>query len=108
MSAGLSPAGRRFGSKHADIIFILTPTLEDARIAAAETRTLARCEFDRHIKVFGMGYVVCADTEREAREYFNYYVHEKGDWPGVRNWLDMIVPNSAPRPRKASRKCALT
>jgi FMNH2-dependent dimethyl sulfone monooxygenase len=94
MSAGLSPAGRRFGARHADIIFILTPTLDDARQAAAETRALARREFGRDIKVFGMGYVVCADTEREAREYLHYYVHEKGDWPGMRNWLDMIIPNS--------------
>jgi alkanesulfonate monooxygenase SsuD/methylene tetrahydromethanopterin reductase-like flavin-dependent oxidoreductase (luciferase family) len=31
----------------------------------------------------GMGYVVCADTEVEARRYFDYYVHEKGDWEGA-------------------------
>ena len=30
------------------------------------------------------------DTEREAREYYNYYVHEKGDWEVANNICDIF------------------
>lgn len=94
MSAGLSPAGRRFAAKHADLNFVLLPDLEVGRGVIAEIKELARREFGREILVFGMGYVVCRDTEREAREFVHYYVHEKGDWQGVRNLLNILLPNS--------------
>src|SRR6266851_1746698 len=94
MSAGLSPAGRRFAAKHADLNFVLLPDLEVGRAVIAEIKELARREFGREILVFGMGYVVCRDTEREAREFVHYYVHEKGDWQGVRNLLNTLMPNS--------------
>jgi len=94
MSAGLSPAGRRFAAKHADLNFVLVPDLAVGRAVIAEIKELARREFGREILVFGMGYVVCRDTEREAREFAHYYVHEKGDWKGVRNLLNTLLPNS--------------
>ena len=90
MSAGLSPAGRRFAAQHADLNFVLFPDLEVGRTAIVEIKELARREFARELPVFGMGYVVCRDTEREAREFFHYYVHDKGDWPGVRNLLAQV------------------
>ena len=94
MSAGVSPAGRRFAAQHADVNFVLMPTLEEGRPVIAETKQLARQAFKRDILVFGMAYVVCRETEREARDYFNYYVHEKGDWPAVQNLLNVFMPNS--------------
>ncbi len=94
MSAGVSPAGRRFAAQHADLNFVLMPTLEEGRSVITATKQLARQEFNRDLLVFGMGYVVCRETEREAKDYFNYYVHEKGDWPGVRNLLKVLLPNS--------------
>jgi len=94
MSAGASPAGRRFAAQHADLNFVLMPTLEEGRPVIAEPKQLARHEFNRDILVFGMAYIVCRETEREAQDYFNYYVHEKGDWPGVRNLLNVFMPNS--------------
>jgi len=94
MSAGVSPAGRRFAAKHADLNFVLLPDLEVGRTVIAEIKALARHEFGREILVFGMGYIVCDDTERKAREFVHYYVHEKGDWRGVRNLLNTLMPNS--------------
>ena len=49
---------------------------------------------DRSIKVFGQGYVVCRDTEAEAVAYRDQYVNDRGDWEGVRNLLDILIPNS--------------
>ncbi len=94
MNAGLSPAGRRFAAKHADLTFVAVPDLEVGRTAISEIKTLARKEFDREILVFLMTYIVCAETEREAKQFVHYYVHERGDWKAVRDILDVLVPNS--------------
>jgi FMNH2-dependent dimethyl sulfone monooxygenase len=93
MSAGISPAGRDFAARHADVSFILVDDLETGRKLVADTKHNAREKYGREIKVFGMGHIVCADSEKEARDYFNYYVKDKGDWPGVENLLNLLVPN---------------
>ena len=79
MSTGLSPAGRRFAGEHADFNFVIVSSLEAARASIAEIKDLARQEYGREIRAFGMGYVGCRDTEQEARAYERYYAHEKGD-----------------------------
>ena len=57
-------------------------------------KRIAREQFGREMKVFAQAYIVCRDTEQEARDFVRYYVHERGDWEGVRNLLDVLVPNS--------------
>lgn len=94
MNAGLSPAGRHFAAKHADLTFVAVPDLEAGRAAISEIKALARKEFGRDILVFLMTYIVCADTEGEAKDFVRYYVHEKGDWKAVRDVLSVLVPNS--------------
>ena len=94
MNAGLSPAGRHFAAKHADLTFVAVPDLETARTVVSEIKTMARREFGRDILVFLMTYIVCADTEREAKDFVHYYVHEKGDWRAVRDLLAVLMPNS--------------
>ena len=34
--------------------------------------------------------IVQAETEKEARDFYNYYVHEKGDWIAARNVIDTM------------------
>lgn len=94
MSAGVSPAGRRFAARHADLNFVLFPSLDVGRVLVNEIKSLARQEFGRELLVFGLGYIVCRDTEHEAREFEHYYVHERGDWKGVRKLLHTLLPNS--------------
>jgi len=94
MNAGLSPAGRRFAAKHADLTFVAVPDLETGRTVVSEIKAMARKEFGRELLVFLMTYIVCAETEREARDYVHYYVHEKGDWKAVRALLSVLMPNS--------------
>ena len=83
MSAGASGRGALFAARHADVNFIMAPDLADHRAKVEYVRRLAREQFGREIKVMGMGYVVCADTEAEARREFDYIVHDKGDWEGA-------------------------
>ncbi len=40
---------------------------------------------NREIGTFTYSYVVARDTEKEAQDYFNYYVREKGDWEACDN-----------------------
>lgn len=93
MSAGNSPRGQAFAAKHADLNFVVAPDLTAAGKAADGVRALARQQ-GRGMQVFGQCYVVCRDTEQEARAFVDKYVHELGDWTGVRNLLDVLIPNS--------------
>lgn len=94
MSAGASPTGLDFAARHADINFIQGIDIPAHAEKAVHARSVARERYGRDLKVMGMGYVVCADTEAEAREYFDYYVHEKGDWAGVRNMIAGLSANN--------------
>lgn len=93
MSAGNSPRGLEFAAKHADLNFVVAPDLATAGNNARHVRELAAAQ-GRSIKVFGQGYIVCRDTEAEARAFRDKYVNELGDWEGVRNLLDVLIPNS--------------
>lgn len=94
MSAGNSPRGQRFAAQHCDLNFVVAPDVETAGKLARDVKDLARREFGREIAVFGQGYIVCRDSEEEAVAYRDLYVQERGDWEGVRNLLDTLVPNS--------------
>ena len=32
--------------------------------------------------------IMQGETEKEAREFYNYYVHEKGDWEAAGNVIE--------------------
>ncbi len=94
MSAGNSPRGQQFAAKHADLNFVVAPDVETAGNLAREVKQIAREEYGREILVFAQAYIVCRDTEEEAVAYRDRYVEEKGDWDGVKNLLDVLIPNS--------------
>ena len=65
--------------------------------AAAEVATNGRKlanEHGRDMQIFGQAYIVCRETEKEAQDFVREYVYDRGDWAGVRNLLDVLVPNS--------------
>ncbi len=93
MSAGNSPRGLAFAAEHADLNFVVAADLDKAGESASAVRAKA-AEQGRSIKVFGQGYIVCRSSEAEARAARDRYVHELGDWEGVRNLLDVLIPNS--------------
>jgi FMNH2-dependent dimethyl sulfone monooxygenase len=90
MAAGMSPRGRDFAARFADISFI--PPLDMSTVAdlVADTKRRAREDFGREILVFSQTPLVCADTEREAQEYLRYYVDERGDFVAARNLLSTL------------------
>jgi len=87
MNAGGSAVGRRFAAKEADIAFVVHDRQDPDSIKAHvdALRVLARDEFGRRIQIWDNCYVVCRPTEKEAKQYLEYYVRERGDWAAVEN-----------------------
>jgi len=87
MNAGASERGRHFAAKHCDVVYTQLRT-HDPEVCAAHIAAyhrLAREEYGRAIRVWTLAYVVQAETEQEARRFYDYYVHEKGDWVAAGN-----------------------
>jgi alkanesulfonate monooxygenase SsuD/methylene tetrahydromethanopterin reductase-like flavin-dependent oxidoreductase (luciferase family) len=53
--------------------------LDAGTAAVMEMRRIAREDFSRQLQIWTSCRVVCRPTEKEAREYAHYYIHEKGD-----------------------------
>jgi FMNH2-dependent dimethyl sulfone monooxygenase len=81
MNAGSSGIGARFAAKNADMAFIgfYEDGLDSGRAAVTEMRRIAREDYSRQLQIWTSCRVVCRPTEKEAREYAHYYIHEKGD-----------------------------
>ena len=94
MSAGNSARGQLFAAQHANLNFVVAKDIVAAGEIAAAGKRLALEKFGRRMQVFGQAFIICRDTEREAREALRGQVEVHGDWPGVRNLLDVLVPNS--------------
>lgn len=101
MNAGGSPIGQRWAAKHADMAFV---SLEkhDADTARARVNGLRdqAHECGRDIQVWNSSYVVCRPTEKEAQDYLDYYVREKGDWEAVENLTRIFGMQSLALPRE--------
>lgn len=94
MSAGNSARGQEFAARHADVNFVVAPSIAKAGEIAARGRALAREKYGRTMQVFGQAYIVCRETEKEAKDFIREAVEKDGDWEGVRNLLDVLIPNS--------------
>jgi FMN-dependent oxidoreductase (nitrilotriacetate monooxygenase family) len=69
--AGTSEAGRKFGAKHAEAIFVGGQTPEKVRVSVDSIRQLAKDEFGRdpsHIKIIAGISIIVAETDEAAEE----------------------------------------
>ena len=100
MNAGGSPVGQRFAAKEADIAFVSIEKhdAETVKSRVDVLRRLAHDEFKRPVQVWNSSYVVCRPTEKEAKDYLNYYVNEKGDWEAVENLVRIFGMQSLALP----------
>jgi len=101
MNAGGSEVGHRFAAKYADMVFthIKEHDYDQAKAKVDSLRRMAWEEFRREIQVWDHFYVVCRPTEKEAREYVNYYVREQGDWEAADNLIrDLNIPSGTLSP----------
>lgn len=87
MSAGNSPAGRKFAAEHADCQFMVIHDLDRLPRDVSSLRALA----DRPVGVFASSHLITRPTRREAEEYHHYIVHEMGDWEGAEYMMSIRV-----------------
>ena len=89
MNAGGSPAAQDFTTRYCDMNFVILKdrtVLEGARKQIANLKEMARAN-GRETRIWIHVYVVCRETEKEAKDYLHHYVHEKGDWEAAGNLL---------------------
>ena len=100
MNAGGSDKGRHYAAKHCDVAFTVLAShkLEDMTEQVARYRRLAREEYGREIQVWTNAYIVQGETEQDARDFFNHYVHQQGDWEAVDNLVTMLGINAQSLP----------
>jgi FMNH2-dependent dimethyl sulfone monooxygenase len=82
MSAGSSPAGRKFAVNHTDCLFMVIT--DESKIAAdiAQARAVPGSE---NVGLYASGHLLCRPTAKETEEYYHYLVREKGDWEAAEN-----------------------
>jgi alkanesulfonate monooxygenase SsuD/methylene tetrahydromethanopterin reductase-like flavin-dependent oxidoreductase (luciferase family) len=103
MNAGGSPTGRHYAAKHCDVafIFITSHDPETTRRDINAYRDLASREYRRDIQVWTNSYCVIGDSEKDARDFLDYYVKEKGDWVAVDNIIKGIGVQTEMMPKEA-------
>ena len=96
MNAGGSERGRQFAARNCDVAFILfnPEDLAQAKALISAYKQLAREEYGREIQVWAASYMVQGETEKEAHDFYRYYVHEKGDWEAATNLVNTLGLNS--------------
>jgi alkanesulfonate monooxygenase SsuD/methylene tetrahydromethanopterin reductase-like flavin-dependent oxidoreductase (luciferase family) len=92
MNAGGSPAAQDFTTRYCDMNFVILKDrtfLEGAKKQITTLKDMARAH-GRETRIWIHVYVVCRETEKEAKDYLNHYVYEKGDWEGAGNLLKIF------------------
>jgi alkanesulfonate monooxygenase SsuD/methylene tetrahydromethanopterin reductase-like flavin-dependent oxidoreductase (luciferase family) len=93
MSAGASPAGRRFAARQTDLNFVHLPSFEGMPAAVAAAREQALADAGRQVGILAGGYIVCADTEAEAWRRYHYVTREKLD-PATADFVELWTRES--------------
>jgi alkanesulfonate monooxygenase SsuD/methylene tetrahydromethanopterin reductase-like flavin-dependent oxidoreductase (luciferase family) len=91
MNAGASELGRHYAVKNCDLVFtvIRTGGLDECTAHVQAYHKLAR-DYGRDIKVWTLVNIVQGETEKAARDFYNYYVHQQGDWEAAKNMVEIF------------------
>src|SRR5262249_8425066 len=92
MNAGGSPAAQEFTTRYCDMNFVILKDrthLEGAKAQIDHLKQMARSH-GRETRIWIHVYVVCRASEKDAKDYLNYYVYEKGDWEAAGNLLKIF------------------
>jgi alkanesulfonate monooxygenase SsuD/methylene tetrahydromethanopterin reductase-like flavin-dependent oxidoreductase (luciferase family) len=87
MNAGSSERGRHFATKNCDLVYTLLRSHDVDALTAhvGAYHKLARETYGRTVRVWTLATIVQAETEREAKQFYQYYVHEQGDFAAAGN-----------------------
>jgi FMNH2-dependent dimethyl sulfone monooxygenase len=95
MNAAVSADGQSFAIRNSDAYFtgirmtsfdersgVMVPAVDEASKHVALVREKART-IGRTIGIFTRSEIVCRPTQREAADYYRYYVEERADWAAI-------------------------
>jgi alkanesulfonate monooxygenase SsuD/methylene tetrahydromethanopterin reductase-like flavin-dependent oxidoreductase (luciferase family) len=88
MCAGQSAKGIDFAARYCEIGFIAFEKAGDAALMKAAVdrfKDAAWRDHRRSISLWSLAYIVQGDTEREARQLYDYYVKQHGDFVAAKN-----------------------
>jgi alkanesulfonate monooxygenase SsuD/methylene tetrahydromethanopterin reductase-like flavin-dependent oxidoreductase (luciferase family) len=90
MNAAVSGRGMEYAARASDLVFVkLDDVPERAVEQVAGVKRLAR-EQGREIQVWTFAYVVCADTEQEAKDFVRHYAVTHGEHEASRTALGVM------------------
>lgn len=103
MNAGGSEKGRHYAAKYCDVAFVILEAHDFNYLKSRvdQYRALAREQYGRELLVWTYAYVVQGETEKEAKAYFDEYVHQKGDLAAVDNLVETMGMNAQTLPPAA-------
>jgi len=82
MNAAFGPPGRDFAARHCDFLFTTFTDMEAGKAQIADMQQRATLA-GREMGVYTVAHVVCRETEKEARDYYQYYSVEQEDTGAV-------------------------
>jgi alkanesulfonate monooxygenase SsuD/methylene tetrahydromethanopterin reductase-like flavin-dependent oxidoreductase (luciferase family) len=94
MSAGISPAGRRFAAMHADLVFVAIADPAATASTVAEVKRFAHDEYGKDLRVYGRAHVTCAETEQAAQDAYRHFILDHGDREAGENVLGILMGHS--------------
>ncbi|MBS1889161.1 MAG: LLM class flavin-dependent oxidoreductase [Actinobacteria bacterium] len=86
INAGNSAAGMDFAARDADVNFVHVESLETGRAYIEKARAHARDKYQRELSFMGIGFVVCRESEAEARRVATDII-ARGDRAAARSYL---------------------
>ena len=107
MSAGISPAGRRFAAMHADLVFVAIADPSATADTVADVKRFAREEHGNELRVFGRAHVTCKESTAGAQAAYQHYILDHGDREAGENVLRMLMGNSQTIDYKSAEHQAL-
>ena len=87
-TAGSSPAGRSFAARHADCLFM---NIFDLDALPKDIEVLRASVPGRSPGVYASGHIISRATEKETREFYDYIVHEQGDWDAAEHIVNIRI-----------------
>ncbi|MEX6725492.1 LLM class flavin-dependent oxidoreductase [Parapedomonas caeni] len=88
VNAAGSPQGREFAMRNANFLFTPAIDLERSKDEIAELKEQST-HVGREVDVLTFSTVVCRATEKEAKDYLEYYARQNADWEAVDNLVKL-------------------
>jgi dimethylsulfone monooxygenase len=93
INAAGSGEGRQFAVRNANFLFTPAIDLSRSKPEIQELKDQAK-SVGRSVEVLTFSHVVCRPTEKEAKDYWQYFANANTDWGAVDNLIALQFANA--------------